>query len=281
MARARLLRRAGWLAILMVAAVLLVPVARAQTASGVAEVTAVFSAPRAQGEVRVLFLGNSFTREHDVPAQVTALAARREVRLRAGMIVGNGTKLGEHVADAGVAAVIGGLDWDVLVLQDHSVAALTPEGAAASRMAVIRLAGLSAARIILFATWPRAPGHALYGKPGMPAGPAAMNARVRAHYAALGETLGARVAGIGDAFLVVAARDGEAALYAADGYHASAEGARLAASILAAAILAPPRLPAGPTRSGDAAPRRPVASLAHHEGAASFRPRLEFSRAPG
>ncbi|MDT8345871.1 MAG: hypothetical protein RQ752_15705 [Thermohalobaculum sp.] len=96
---------------------------------------------------------------------------------------------------------------------------------------------------MLFATWARAPGHPLYAAEGMPATPAQMTARVSAHYAEMAEAIGARVAGVGDAFLSVAARPGAAALHAGDGYHASAEGARLAASILAAAILGRPVAP--------------------------------------
>lgn len=270
-----------WRGMLAAAAVLLALAgpARAQTPSGIAEVMAAFAGPRAEGELRVLFIGNSFTRDHDVPARVAALAAGEGVRLRPGMVVGNGLWLKDHAAAPGIEALIGGLGWDVLVLQDHSTAALAPGDAAGSRAAALGIGAMGGTRVVLFATWPRAPGHALYGKPGMPAGPGAMNALVRAHYAALGEAMGARVAGVGDAFLAVAARG--AGLYAPDSYHASAEGARLAASILVAAILAPPRLPLAPERAGREAPEDAAGEGLAAARATESAPRLEFSRAPG
>ncbi|MCL5778191.1 hypothetical protein M1105_14500 [Limibaculum sp. FT325] len=236
--------------------------ARAGTPSGVTEIAAAFAGPPAAGETRVLFIGNSFTREHDLPELVKGIAAREGVRLRPAMMVRDGAHLAQHAAAPEVARLVADPGWEVLVLQDHSVAALTPESAAASRAAAARLAGLTAARLVLFATWPRAPGHALYAEPGMPDTPARMNARVAAHYAGLAEALGARVAGVGDAFLAVGARASGPGLHATDGYHASPEGARLAASVLAAAILAPPLVPRAERAALSPAPAQPARSIA-------------------
>lgn len=233
----------------------------AGTPAGVQAVASAFAEPKAEGEIRVLFIGNSFTREHDLPAQVARLAAQSGVRLSPGMIVRDGARLADHAANPDVAGLIGALAWDVLVLQDHSVVALTPEAAAASRAAVAQMAGLTPAGLVLFATWPRAAGHALYAEAGMPSGPAQMNARVAAHYAAMAVELGARVAGVGDAFLAIAARQPGLALHAADGYHASAEGARLAASILAAAILGRPLAPSADRAGLNQPPAQPVRSM--------------------
>ncbi|MDT8345175.1 MAG: hypothetical protein RQ752_12190, partial [Thermohalobaculum sp.] len=139
---ARRLVRRGLAALALVVAAALG--AGAGTPAGVEAVRAAFSGSVAAGETRVLFIGNSFTREHDLPAQVAAIAARQGVALRPGMIVRDGAWLEHHLAAPGVAGVVRDLAWDVLVLQDHSVVALTPAGAAASRAAVAGFAALRA-----------------------------------------------------------------------------------------------------------------------------------------
>lgn len=212
------------------AAILLAGRVRAGTPDGLAAIAARFRRSSDATHPRVLFLGNSFTREHDLPARVASEAAGFGFRLDVAMIAPGGHRLHQHSADAATREVVAGFDWDVLVLQDFSTEPLDEAGRARSRRAAETLVALGDAVPVLFATWPRAPGHPLYAQAGGPNGSTEMNAVVERHYDSLARSLGGVLAPVGAAFV------GRSELYRADGYHASERGAEVAAAILAAAI---------------------------------------------
>ena len=72
---------------------------------------------------RVLFVGNSFTHHHDMPAQVAALAAAEGVSLQVAVAAANGARLIETWRIPVFRDLL--LEgWDALVLQDLSTMVL-------------------------------------------------------------------------------------------------------------------------------------------------------------
>ncbi|MEM6623488.1 MAG: hypothetical protein AAF674_14760 [Pseudomonadota bacterium] len=182
----------------------------------------------------VFFVGNSFTRQHGVPALVCRLARHDGAMVHCHPHTANGAHLWDLLdfVRAMEAERTGPIKGTV-VLQDHSTAPLTTAARKRSAEAMARFSALFEGTV-LFQTWPRQAGHSLYGEPGMPTTPADMVAAVDAHYMQQADRLGARVARVGMAWM--AATQAGINLFARDGYHANAMGAWLAALMLTAAL---------------------------------------------
>ncbi len=193
---------------------------------------------------RVLFIGNSFTFEHDVPARVAALAAADGRPIETHMIARGGARLALHWARPEVRETVS-WGWEAVVLQDHSTEALYADRAAAGRRAVRQIAeAAQPAALVLVAPWARAPGHQLYrleprlGYAG-PRTPAEMMRLTMAHTRALAEATGATLAPVAAAWEAALAKGRR--LHREDGYHAAPAGAELTAAVIWAALA--PRLP--------------------------------------
>ncbi|MEO1492720.1 MAG: hypothetical protein AAFV19_11260 [Pseudomonadota bacterium] len=218
---------------------------RRSVISGVAALTASFGWPAASetsAQIRVLFIGNSFIIEHDVPSMFADIARQAGHTIVVDMIADGGASLSDVLADRAASDVVYTHDPDLIVLQDYSTVALYPDRAERSHAALRAFCNLSVRRI-LFATWPRAEGHKLYRREGMPSTPAEMMERVERHYTArvcpdLAGHASAQVAPVGRAWMLGTGLP----LHRGDGYHASRTGAWLSALVLArTAGLAPDR----------------------------------------
>ncbi len=217
---------------LVAALVVAVPPARAQIPS----------------PLRVLFVGNSYTYENNLPFVFEALADPvRDVDVA--MMASGGATLRRHVERSGVLDSLS--RFDVVVLQEQSLFGPTRlveglavvgdpadyRGAVREIAAAARRAGT---RVVLFATWPRE---------DTPRFLAALHNPV---VDAAAET-GATVAPVG----LVWERLGDRAgldLYGPDGSHPSLGGTYVAAVVLARAVL------------GQAAPLRPVVGVPLMDG---------------
>ena len=199
---------------------------------------------RSVPEGLIFFVGNSFTRQHDIPGLVCRIAGQTGVRAHCHRHTANGAHLISTIEVPGRLAE----DWPGrvparVVLQDHSVvplsSALRDESARAMAEWDRHFQGTT-----LFQTWPRRVGHPLYDQPGMPSGPEEMAELTHAHYRAEARRLGAAVAPVAPAWIEAARRGID--LYAFDGYHANLAGAWLAAMLLAAALGLPDPFEASP-----------------------------------
>ena len=192
----------------------------------------------------IFFVGNSFTRQHDVPGLVCRIARESGFTAHCHRQTANGARListidvPERLAE----------DWQGsvparVVLQDHSVVPLSAEDRAGSARAMAawddRFQGT-----VLFETWPRRSGHPLYDQPGMPSGPDEMANLTQAHYRTQAARLGAVIAPVASAWIAAGRRGLD--LYAHDGYHANLSGAWLAAMLLARALDVPAPFDARP-----------------------------------
>ena len=173
---------------------------------------------------RVLFVGNSFTyynnslHNHYKELVKASLPDNRN-RVRSMTI--SGGKLFEH---AGLEAMVNSEQWDIVILQGHSLGPI--EGAEQFREAArkhskaIRLAG---AEPMLYMTW------AYTDRPEM-------TAQLDAAYTSLGADLGAEVAPAGLAFERVTQERPELALRTDDKRHPTLAGTYLAACVFYAAL---------------------------------------------
>ena len=192
----------------------------------------------------IFFVGNSFTRQHDVPGLVCRIAQSAGMTATCHRRTANGARLADS---QDVAAVLAdGFDGPIpipVVLQDHSTEPLSPATRARSAAAMAAYAH-HFQRTILFETWPRRAGHSLYDRQGMPSSPGEMAEWTHAHYLAQASALGALLAPVASAWIAATAQGMD--LHAADGYHANLSGAWLSAMLLAQALGIPNPFQAAP-----------------------------------
>ncbi|HEY8432551.1 MAG TPA: hypothetical protein VIL20_29475 [Sandaracinaceae bacterium] len=169
--------------------------------------------------VRVLFIGNSYTEVHDLPAVLARLSEspRSPMRFEVAQHTPGGRTWEQHDADPTVDALIA-QGWDYVVLQDQSQQPwwgppTDVKPALRSLDATIRAAS---AQTVLFMTWVRAESSL------------DQEMLVDSYYEQAGEAVGALVAPVGRAW-ERARRDPSMTLHAADGSHRGAPKARRAA----------------------------------------------------
>lgn len=194
--------------------------------------------PRAHAEdsagdnLRVLFIGNSFTRFNNLPRMVRRLldadgvgpAARVRFETR------TGATLRRLWQSREVRTQISSGGYTHVVLQGHSLRpANHPEELAEYARRLDALVDEAGGHTVLYATWARIR-HADDVPPEL-ASPAAMQARIRTVYGELGRELAADVAPVGDAFARAGATASEITLYRDDGIHPTPAGTYLAACV--------------------------------------------------
>lgn len=150
---------------------------------------------RSGPEQRVLFVGNSMTLQHDLPAAVADLAVAEGYRLQVGTAAARGARLVETWRiDAFLAVLEQG--WDVLVLQDFSTTCLRAPDRWGSAFAMREMARAArASEVLLYPTWAFPPRHSVYLKgagafSNPPADPAAFARCITAHYAGIAQARG-------------------------------------------------------------------------------------------
>ncbi len=178
---------------------------------------------------KVLFVGNSFTYYNNglqshfrKLAWSSGLLTRENSRARIMTI--SGGHLPEHAG--GFKKVMSGDDWDVVVMQGHSLGPISDDTAAAFRKAArkfSRIAKKQGTRPVFFMTW------AYAGKPEM-------TVQLDKAYTAIGEELDAQVVPVGLAFAKVVADRSDIALTTDDTRHPTLAGTYLAACTFFAAL---------------------------------------------
>lgn len=195
------------------------------------------ASPRGQAAapLRILFIGNSLTIAHDLPAMLVALArgGGAEPPVTRTIAVG-GFSLEDHWNQGDAQRAISAGGWDVVVLQQG------PSALPQSRRllvdytrkfaTVIRAAGATPA---LYAVWPSINRQADF-------------AAVSASYAAAARAANGKHLAVGDAWRQTLREHRDLALYSDDGLHPTRAGTYLAALVMHRALYgpAPAALPA-------------------------------------
>jgi hypothetical protein len=203
--------------------------------------------------IRVLFIGNSFTLQHDMPSLVAELARQSGQPITPITVAQNGAFVADTVPDRFAALeLVHNHDPDRIVVQEHSTAAFQGDDTWKSLSALMRFRFLRA-HVVYFAPWPRAPGHVYYRTKNAPRSPQEMVEGSETHLRKAATLDGpprtGAVAPVGRAWL----QGAELPLHAADGYHASLTGAWLTALVLARTLgfaLENPQLPQRVTEPG-------------------------------
>ncbi|NVB43017.1 hypothetical protein G6O69_34665 [Pseudenhygromyxa sp. WMMC2535] len=188
--------------------------------------------------IDVLFIGNSYTNMHDLPALVEALGEQAGVPLHAEKLAVGGKNFEYHLARSKTAAVLEEGDWDVVVLQSHSLDPLrNPDGFFEAGEELVEMVEASGAEPLLFETWARKRGHNLYNyfKP-TGGSPEEMQARVSESYSTLAERTGAKVIEVGRAWRALRTQAPQLDPYASDSAHPGKLGAYLTANVFFAAL---------------------------------------------
>lgn len=194
---------------------------------------------RSEGELRVLFVGNSYTRFNNLPLMVRRLAdsvpdgprlfVERETR--------PGYNLRRHWRRRAALHRIRAGRYTHVVLQSHSLDPLRHpdelEEYARRFQAEIDRTG---ARTVLYETWARRAGSRLYRRGDDAASPDEMQSRISVVYGRLARALGADLAPVGRAWKKAIDSVPDATLYRRDGTHPSMRGTYLAACVIYGAV---------------------------------------------
>ncbi|MCC6774132.1 MAG: hypothetical protein IT360_23300 [Gemmatimonadaceae bacterium] len=185
------------------------------------------TAPGVSAGTRVLFIGNSLTYVNDVPGLVMAIARQvGDNDLGTAMVAFPDFSLEDHWHEGSAARALGRQRWDFVVMQQG------PSSLPANQLyleewtrqfdATIRSA---AATPLLYQVWPH-----ILRRGDAPA--------VLVSYANAARAVQGRLAPVGAAWDSVLASGDSVGLYSADGLHASAYGAWLAAVVIYATVRA-------------------------------------------
>ena len=183
--------------------------------------------------MHILMLGNSFTSAQDLPRRLGKLLGAQVLSHCRG-----GARLAEHLnpatrLGAKTRAALTQAHWDYVVLQEMSKGPIvSPAAFFRSVTQLCRQIRQSGAQPLLYATWAYQKGSSALAATGLHY--EEMFQRLYQAYHQAGSENTAAVADVGQRFFELAAH---LPLYDRDGVHPSAQGAQLAAEILAAAIL--------------------------------------------
>jgi hypothetical protein len=193
-------------------------IAAATAASGAAGISPGPQSTDTPAPFRVLFIGNSLTAANDLPAIVESLSRARGRRtVAATAVTANNFSLEDHWNQGNARAAIARGGWSVVVLQQGPSA--LPESRVLLRDYSGRFAAEATrvgARTALYMVWPSKQRVRDYDE-------------VSESYALAARDVGATLLAAGDAWREAWRREPALALYAEDGFHASALGSYLAA----------------------------------------------------
>jgi hypothetical protein len=190
-------------------------------------------------KLRVLFVGNSYTSTNDLPGWVHRLAAAAHggPQLEVDALTPGGATFADQWMSTGAVARIAAGGFTHVVLQAQSV---EPVGWPASfemyGEQLVTEVQKSGAHALLYETWARKAGDAVYMESWSGGDPKAMQAGLRGAYANLAEKGGATVAAVGDAWEQVLATHPTLTLFQGDGSHPTEVGTYLAACVFYAVL---------------------------------------------
>ncbi len=194
---------------------------------------------RAEHPLRVLIVGNSYTRFNVLPHLLQRLSAGVQggVRLHVDAEARNGYSLRTHLRAGEAMARIRSGHYGYVVLQGHSLSAIDhPAELAKDAERFKRVIDATHGRTVLYETWARHPSARLYRKHPLVHSFGEMAARVDATYTQLAQHTGAELAPVGSAFERALANDPDLRLWGPDGSHPTLAGSFLAACVLYATI---------------------------------------------
>lgn len=186
-----------------------------------------------EADANVLFIGNSFTFGNDVPGLVEQIAEANGSTIDTTTIAEGGAFLDEHIQNPDVIAAVSSGDYDIVVLQEQSMAPAHRETFTSRTLPAAKVldefADASGTEVVLYQTWGHVNGNSTVGHGSY----SSMQDHLVRSYDYLADETGANVARVGQAwqgFLPTGVSD---PLHDIDGVHATAAGSYLSALVLA------------------------------------------------
>ena len=192
----------------------------------------------------VLFLGNSYVYENDLPKLLRGVGASLRVQINTDASTHGKWKLSDHARSPKTLKKLDAGRWDAVILQEQSLipgfddARFDAESAPFAAALIERARAASPnARIVFYSTWGWRDGDQKHCRE-IPAvcSYAGHQERVTRSYQRLAAPHDAVVAPVGEAWRRVRAEHPEVNLYQDDGSHPSLEGSYLAACVLFSAL---------------------------------------------
>ena len=177
--------------------------------------------------MKVLFVGNSYTFYNDVPAQVAALAAADGQTIETEYVARGGADLEAHATETGAFERVADPSFTHVVLQEKSTGTL--HDADDYHRNVQRLGERVRGQVLLYETWARQTGSAVYRWGWSGRSPVVMRRRVRRELEKAASDLDAEIVPVGTAWERAFERYPDLVLHDTDGHHASPAGSHLAA----------------------------------------------------
>ncbi len=190
---------------------------------------------RASSDCSVLFIGNSYTYENDLPGMFARLASAGGHRVKVGSLAEPSATLEDHVSEEATSTTLSSTEWNVVVLQEQSeIPALArlrqTEMYPAARQLVAAARHVHAEPLFYLTAAHRS---------GWPAARlsnyTSMQMSVDFGYLAIAHQLNAAVAPVGIAWQKAIA-SGESGLWQSDGSHPTDKGSYLAACVFYASL---------------------------------------------
>ncbi len=186
---------------------------------------------------RILFVGNSYTHQNDLPKMFGQLAKSGGHSVVTDTFAPAGWYLSDHAASTDLPQKIEKGNYHVVVLQEQSVLPATTQRGAEmypAARALHQSISASGAETMFFLTWARQEGTAV-----QEIGFSTFNdmqTQLTAGYQQIANELGAPVAPVGPAWQRALAERPDIPLYANDGSHPSKQGTYLAAAVFYAVL---------------------------------------------
>ena len=205
--------------------------------SAIAILLGIFSPFAAAEEIRILFVGNSYTGGIRKAFSKLVAAAPEGSTVKIEYISPGGKNLESHLKNPAIPQKITDGKWDFVVLQDQSqTPAVFPDKFKNAAIGLDKLIDASGAKTVFYQTWGRRDGDKMNIKrfPDYKS----MQDELSKNYTSVAKQCDAILAPVGDTWAALRKTNPDLgkALYARDGSHPSAKGAYLASCVFYATI---------------------------------------------
>ncbi len=185
---------------------------------------------------RILFIGNSYTFENDLPGMFAELASSGHHFMETRTLAQGGWTLADHVNDKNTLPAIQSERWDYVVLQEQSEIPAFEQSRTASMYpaarTLVRMIEQNGENPIFFMTWAYRDGDKAYGYNDYDS----MQNQIVVGYLSIVRELGVPMAPAGYAWWWIRKQAPEIDLWQSDGSHPNPNGTYLAACVFYATI---------------------------------------------
>jgi hypothetical protein len=181
--------------------------------------------PQFSKNMRILFIGNSYTNANDLPGMMIGMMATKGIKLETRSVIPGGCTLEKHWKGEEARKAIGDGPWDYVVIQEQSqMPAVNPAGTLKYAALLADAVRQANSQPVFYLTWARK------DKPEM-------QAALTATYIKAGTDAKSLVAPAGIAWQDAMTADPKLVLHSADGSHPNVQGTYLTACVFYATLL--------------------------------------------